>query len=111
MDKVPLQRILQLRVPIQFHRAGDMADVVQQDIFSRLDDPHVWIVEMSRNPVRGYEHVRAGVLLNLLLKISHVSLPTVYHILGIWSAADNRLWDDSGIRRCRCRRCLSLEAA
>ena len=46
-DVVPHGLILQIGLPIDLHGAGDMALLIEQDIFVRLDDANARILRCS----------------------------------------------------------------
>ena len=50
-------------MPVDFLRAGNVASVVEKNVFVALDDSDAWIVEMFRQPVRAYENFRVHVTL------------------------------------------------
>ena len=50
-DVVTDHRVLQIGAPIDVRRAGNMAGVVEQDIFIRLDDPDPLVVKMFFQPI------------------------------------------------------------
>ena len=51
-DEIPHERVLQVRRPINLHSAGDMADLVEQDVLITLNEANARIVEMIGDPLR-----------------------------------------------------------
>ena len=50
-DVVANHRVLQIGPPIDVDRAGNMPGIIEQDVFVRLDDANVVIVEMFFEPI------------------------------------------------------------
>ena len=62
IEKVAHERVLQLRVPIELHRAGDVPLLIEQQIFVALDDPHFGILLVLGDPCGGDKHFGRSVL-------------------------------------------------
>ena len=43
-------------MPVEFDRAGNVADVVEQDVLVGLDDADIRIVQMLRYPIGGNQN-------------------------------------------------------
>ena len=51
VEVVAGERVLEVGVPVDLHRAGDVAGVVEQHVLVGLDDDHVGVVEVLGQPV------------------------------------------------------------
>ena len=51
VDEVALDRVLQIGLPVQLDRAGDVADVVGAGVLVDLDEDGVGRVEIALGPV------------------------------------------------------------
>jgi hypothetical protein len=58
--------VLQVRVPVDLHRAGDVPGVVEQHVLVGLDDDHVGVVEVGGQPVGADQALGVGIRLELL---------------------------------------------
>ena len=56
-------RIVQVLVPVDFLRAGNVARIVKQDILVALDDSDVRIVEMLGEPISAHENFGVDIAL------------------------------------------------
>ena len=52
VDVVARDGIVELGVPVDLDRAGDVAGLVQEDVLVGLDHHQAWIVEVLRQPSR-----------------------------------------------------------
>ena len=59
IDEVALDRILQIGLPVQSDRAGDVADVVSAGVFVDFDEDGGRRVEIALGPVGGDQDVGA----------------------------------------------------
>ncbi len=55
------ERVLQVCVPVELHRSGDVPGLVQEHVLVRLHDPDLGVVEVFGDPRRRDEHLRVGV--------------------------------------------------
>jgi hypothetical protein len=54
-------RVVEVGVPVDLHRAGDVSDVVKQDVFVGFDDRQPGRTQPGRQPVGGDEALRVGI--------------------------------------------------
>ena len=62
VDVVARDRVVELGVPVDLDRAGDVAGLVEQDVLVRLDDHQPRIAQVLRQPVGGNQPLRVGVV-------------------------------------------------
>ena len=62
VDVIAYYGVLQIGVPIYFDRAGDVTDLIQQNVFVRFHDAEILIVEMLGNPFRFDQHFGMRIL-------------------------------------------------
>jgi hypothetical protein len=63
LDEVALDGVLQVLLPVQLHRTGDVSVFVQIRVLVDLRHDDVLVVQVLRQPVRGDEHLlRVAVL-------------------------------------------------
>ena len=60
VDEVAPHRVLQLGLPVELHRAGDVALVVCAGVFVDLDEDDAGLTEILLGPVGSDEHVRSA---------------------------------------------------
>ena len=61
VDVVADPRVVEVGVPVDLHRAGDMADVVEQDVLVGFDDRQTGRAHVGRQPVGGDQPFGVGV--------------------------------------------------
>ena len=64
VDVVAGDRVVELGVPVELDRTGDVAGLVQQHVLVGLGDDEAGVVEVLGHPLGRDEHLRAGVAWN-----------------------------------------------
>jgi hypothetical protein len=62
---VPGHRVVELGVPVQLDRAGNVPGLVEQHVLVGFGHHQAGVVEVVRDPLGGDDHLRVGVLLEL----------------------------------------------
>lgn len=62
VDVVAHHGVVELGVPVDLHRSRDVAGLVEQDVFIGLDDHQTRRSQPFREPLRGHEAARFGIL-------------------------------------------------
>jgi hypothetical protein len=57
-EEVAGDRVVQVGLPIDLLGAGDVPDVVQEDVLVRLEDPHLRVLQVLGDPIGADERVR-----------------------------------------------------
>jgi hypothetical protein len=60
-DIVAHQRVVEIIVPVDVDRAGDMAGLVEQDIFVAFGEAYIRVVQMVGQPGGADQHIRLGI--------------------------------------------------
>ncbi len=60
-DIVAEDLVIEILTPVDMHRAGNVAGVIQQHILIALDDADIGIVKMLGQPLRADQGLRVGV--------------------------------------------------
>ncbi len=77
---VPGHRVVELGVPVELDRAGDVAGLVEQHVLVGLGYHQAGVIEVGRDPLGGHDLLRVGILSELrrgILRQRHRSPPLV----------------------------------
>ena len=72
-DVVADERVVEVGVPVDLERAGDVSGVVEQHVLVALDDANVRIVEVFGQPRGAHERVGEGIALRAIGRIGCMS--------------------------------------
>jgi hypothetical protein len=57
IDIVALNRVLEIDMPIDLDRAGDVSHFVQEDVLVRFGNPYFWIIQVILDPLGAHQHL------------------------------------------------------
>ena len=62
VDVIAHGLVLQILAPVDVHRAGDVAGIVEQHVFIALDDAQAGILEVLGEPGGAHQHFGVGIV-------------------------------------------------